>query len=376
MARICMLVTSELDTDPRVKKEAESAAQAGYEVFVICRSFSKTSPNYQIISVGTKRPGNSSAKYWERFITNILLVWKAVRLRPAIVHANDLDTLPAGYLVALLTGAKLLYDAHEFWADAGRDVGIGKKLIPIIEKLLIRRCDAVVAASKYRAQLMSQAYDIPLPTTVMNTPLQANYPRNGERAESKEAAQKGDVQVLHLGVYRPHRGLENAILSAQYLPDTIKLTFVGYGEIEGDLHELVRQHSLESRVTFLPPVRTEDVVDTASGYDIGLVLYRSVNLNNLYAAPNKLFEYMMAGLAIAGSDLPLIREVIESEQVGVTFDSDSPQDIADKILHLASDIPQLNLMKERARSAGRKYTWQIESAKLLNLYSALLQQTQ
>lgn len=75
MARICMLVTSQLDRDPRVQKEAKTAQEAGYEVYVICRSYAGAAMPYTIKQLSVNRRSTLLAKYLERIWINIKLFW-------------------------------------------------------------------------------------------------------------------------------------------------------------------------------------------------------------------------------------------------------------------------------------------------------------
>src|SRR5579859_6734021 len=123
MARICMLVTTELHLDPRVQKEALIAHDNGYEVTVICRVHNGDPRPYRVISLNVSRVPTRGRKYLERMRIILLMIWYAVRSHPQIVHANDLDTLPAAFIASLLTGAKLVYDSHEYYVESNANIG-------------------------------------------------------------------------------------------------------------------------------------------------------------------------------------------------------------------------------------------------------------
>jgi len=165
-----MLVTSEYHRDPRVQKEAKLAHEAGHEVTVICRSYEGETMPYRVVTFDTQRRSNRGFKYLERVSSIVLLVHHTLANHPDIIHANDLDTLPAGYIASRLCGAKLLYDSHELWTEMADIGSVGKKVALFIEKFICRRADIVVAVNRYRAQIMAQLHDIPEPLVVMNTP--------------------------------------------------------------------------------------------------------------------------------------------------------------------------------------------------------------
>lgn len=367
MTRICMLVTSELDRDPRVQKEAASAHEVGHAVTVICRTYHGPAKPYSVVTLNIGRQERRLGKYFERLTTNFALTRAAIRAKPEIVHANDLDTLPAAYAASRLTGARLVYDAHELWASAGRDVGNSAlRFALLMERFLSQQADLVVAVSELRAQRMADLLHIPKPLVVMNTP---PYVALADLAPGEWVSRfEGKKIVLHQGRYVANRGIPESILAARYLPDDIVLVFRGYGPIEDQLRSLVDEEGLNDKVIFLPPVPMNELVPSAVGADLGLVLYMPVNENNLYAAPNKMFEYMMAGLPSVSSDIPYAREVLIENDLGVVFTPGDPRDMARAICDLLADPERLSQMKGNCIKAAHRYSWDVEVQKLLRAY--------
>jgi hypothetical protein len=117
MAKICMLVTSELQGDPRVQREAQFTHDAGHDVTVVCREYQGAALPYTVLPLNIPRQKQKLGKYLERLRFNLQLILTVLRLRPSLVHANDFDTLPAGYIGSRLVGAKLVYDSHELWNE-------------------------------------------------------------------------------------------------------------------------------------------------------------------------------------------------------------------------------------------------------------------
>lgn len=369
--KVCMIVTSELDRDPRVQKEADLAHNAGYDVSVVCRSYTGPEKAYEILPLNVNRRSTRIGKYLERLWANVKLVNIMLKCRPHIIHANDMDTLPSGFIASRLAGSKLLYDAHELWASAGRDVGaLGSKLLLVLEKLLSRKANAVVAVSSYRAHRMMDILSIPLPTVVMNTP---NYiPASSLSPDDWINQFEGKRVVLHQGRYVPGRGIPEAVLAAKHLPDDIVLVFRGYGPIEEDLRALVKEHHLSSQVFLIPPVPMNQLVECAVGADIGLTLYTPINENNLYAAPNKMFEYMMAGVPGVGSDIPYVRDILLGLGVGEVFEPGNPEALAEATLRILNDSSRLSQMKERCLECARQFCWENEGARIIREYKRLV----
>lgn len=371
MTKVTMLVTSELDRDPRVTKTAQRVHEAGYEVNVICRSYNGCPKPYQVLTFDTSRKNTLLDKVLERSWTNIKLLQMAIATHPDIIHANDLDTVPAGYLAARLSGAKILYDAHELWSEAGEKGGaLGRRLALWIERFLCHRVDAVVAVSRYRAKHMEKMFGITTPTVVMNAPPYVETSRNQPQPWIKDF--QGKKVVLYQGRYVAGMGLEDAIRAAKQFPSDIVLVLRGYGPIEEQLRRLVTEERLNDRVFFVPPVAMDELVNSAIGADLGLVTYRPVNMNNLYAAPNKMFEFIMAGVPCVGSDLPYIREILVGNDLGVVFTPGDINNIASVILGIVCQPDKLNEMKRCCLAIAPQFSWQAESTRLINEYERIL----
>lgn len=371
--RILMLVSSDLDVDPRVQKEALSASQTGHSVTVYCRSAQKAYP-YRVVAGSVARRQGTLAKLTERAALLLKGFQAAGVEKPDIVHANDLDMLPLGWVIARRYGARLLYDAHELWTDANR--GVSDSIVKgayYLERFLARRADAVVAVSDFRATAMAELLNIPKPHVVMNTPyyqaLAELEPPPSLHAELGLPA--GTRIVLYQGRYTDSRGMEEAILSAKYLPRDVVLVFRGYGASESNMRKLVSDENLSKRVFFVPPVSVTEVVRYAIGADIGLIQYKPVNRNNLYAAPNKLFEYMMAGVPMVAADLPYVRQIVLGEQIGLLFDPFDPVSIAKAINDMLDSPEDLAAMRERSLAAASRYSWEVEYQKLEAIYREL-----
>jgi glycosyltransferase involved in cell wall biosynthesis len=97
------------------------------------------------------------------------------------------------------------------------------------------------------------------------------------------------------------------VIAADYLLPDVRLVLRGFGIIERELKALSVGRA---NVRFENPVDTNKLVSAAGEADVGIIPYLPTNLNNYLASPNKLFEYIQAGLPIAASDSPVMRRVV------------------------------------------------------------------
>lgn len=295
-----------------------------------------------------------------------------------VVHAHDLNTLPAAWWLARRQRARLVYDSHELYLDRNRRpprTRTNRLLVRLLERFLVRRCDAVITVNESLASLLAQRYRVPTPVVVMNTPSRRG-PQQGAAAPSLRAllAIPPDRRILlYCGFITFHRGLPNLIRSLHHLPDC-HVVLMGFGSDRylAEIDEVVTAEGLVGRCSRIGPVPPEQVPDVAASADLGVAPIENSCLSYYYCAPNKLFEYLHGGLPVIASDFPELAAVIARYRVGATFDPADPRDIARAARQvLDSDPAELAAMRARAREAAGHFSWENESAKLLGVYREL-----
>ncbi|GAI87564.1 unnamed protein product [marine sediment metagenome] len=116
----------------------------------------------------------------------------------------------------------------------------------------------------------------------------------------------------------------------------------------------------------------KEVAAYTNSADLGVIPFLNICRNYYFASPNKLFEYMSAGLPIAASNFPEIKKIIEKEKIGMVFDPNKPKDIAMVISKILSDETKYDQMRFNSKKVSRgKYNWENEEKKLLRIYAAL-----
>lgn len=291
-----------------------------------------------------------------------------------LFHGNDLPTLPMTIWAARRAGGKALYDSHELWVGMNPDwTSLLNTVAGWVERRYIRRMDAVVTVNDLIAEELRRRYQIPLPTVVMNCPeavaLRAVDPSYSIRA--KLGLSRETPIILYQGRYEPGRGLEELIESGRYLSRGV-IVLRGYGSNEDDLRERVAGLGVPGRVFMADPVPMADLVAAAAEADIGVVPYTAYSPGYYYASPNKLFEYMFAGLAIAVSNLPFLGKIVRDHDLGVVFNPGDPRHIAEQLNALVCNPTRLQACRENAKRAAReRFNWDHEGGKLIGLYRTL-----
>jgi glycosyltransferase involved in cell wall biosynthesis len=288
-----------------------------------------------------------------------------------VFQAHDVITLPVAAWAARKTGARLVYDSHELYSEVSTLSPRERRIWARIEGRLIRRADRVMTVCESIADELVQRYSVPKPVVLLNCPARSAAPANLTdlgRLRARAELEPGEPIVLYQGGYTPNRGIEELIDSVRYLERGV-LVLMGWGTIEDGLRARIRKAGLSERIRMIPPAAPDELLEFTVGADVGVIPYKAVGLNNYYTTPNKLFEYIAAGLPVAGSRFPELRRVIEGENIGLTFDPEDPRDIGLALNYLLADTARLDELRANTRAAAPRYVWEIESVKLLDVYS-------
>ncbi len=290
-----------------------------------------------------------------------------------VVHAHDLNTLPVAALLAHRTGARLVYDAHELYPEVSTLSRLERAIWRRLEPKLIRRSDRVITVCDAIAEELSRRYRISTPQVLLNCPPSteiADPALSPLRRAVGLATGDRTTLVLYQGGFAPNRGLVELVLAMHELDDAI-LVMMGWGRLEDDLRELVGAQRLHDRVRILGPVHRDQLQLWTAGADIGVIPYQPVGLNNTFATPNKLFEYMSAGIPIVATRLPEITRIVDGHAIGVTFERVTPREIAAAVRRLLTDPAERAAMRRRATVVRDQYTWEHQAERLLTLYEDL-----
>jgi glycosyltransferase involved in cell wall biosynthesis len=298
---------------------------------------------------------------------------------PEALHAHDLNTLPVAAALARRLRLPLTYDAHELYPEMStlseREAATWRWL----ERRLAGRADNVLTVCDSIAGELEQRYGVRRPTVLLNCPVGGG--ENGDEAvETAVGATdmlraragldgRAEPIVLYQGGFTPHRGLQTLVRSAGELVRG-RIVLMGWGRLEEELRELVLQEGIGDRVRIVDPVPPAELVAYAAGASIGVIPYEPVGLNNTYTTPNKLFDYMAAGLPVVASRLPELTRFVEQGGMGLSFTPGDPTSLATALNEILVDPERYARMRARAREAALRYTWERESPKLLALYGA------
>jgi glycosyltransferase involved in cell wall biosynthesis len=303
-------------------------------------------------------------------LVNLEIFKAAEEYSPDIVHCNDLDTLLIGYMFKMKHGCRLIFDAHEIYPEqlpATMRSQVWHDFYTDLERRLINEADGQLTVCDSLGRYFQSSYGANRFVTVRNLPSKTQLPE--ERILSRRRERP---QFLYHGSYFAYRGLEE-IIRASRLIDSANFVFRGIGSHGDVLKRLSVELGVEDRVTFADPVGVDQLVSSAAESDIGLNPFIPVCKNTEYALPNKFFEYLMAGLACASSDLVEIRDHTTRYDVGILFESLEPEAIAAQLRSLLDQPDLVAHYRANALQAARdELHWENEQKKFTDFYAPLL----
>lgn len=386
MKSALVIVLNPFVHDSRVQRQAEALVTGGYraEVFALHEKelpTDETRPGYRVRRFSLRtRPWPKNAlvqgiKYLECFSRMTLA---GVRLKPNLIHANDVNALPIGYMVAKITKSKLVYDSHELWSDPTLcPVPIWLfKMVVALEAFLARRADAVITVNDSIAKIMAAQLKIPVPTVIRNVP-RCTSERGEERALSLRSSlglTRECPVILYIGALIWGRGLEVLIDAMMFVDPPAVAVLLGPHQRTSYLNALkhrVLERDLRDRVCFHPPVSSESIVQYARDATIGVAPSEGSCLSYRYGIGNKVFECLQAGLPLVVSDLPEMSMFVRRYGVGETFPDRDPKALACTLNRMLSSPESLEVYRLRVAAASRELTWSNEEPKLLSVYDSL-----
>lgn len=368
MKKVIVSVSNDLVTDNRVDKTCNSLVEAGYNVHLIGR-LKRNSPPMNKRKYSYSRLHlcfYSSFFFYADF--NIRLFLKLLFSKIDILWANDLDTLLANYLISKIRNKPLVFDSHEHFTEVPelKYNRFAKWFWKRIERRILPNLKNVITVCNPIADYFKKEYGV-------DAVIVRNFPKADsiKKVKTKEDLNMPDKPILvwQGGGCNIERGMEELVESMQWVD--AYLYVIGDGDVYDNLKTLAVEFGVRNKISFVPRIPFDDMMQYTFNADIGLSLDKDTNQNYAMSLPNKLFEYIHAEIPIIITPLSEIKHILEAFNICDFLNNHNPKNIAEQINSLLNDKERRDLYVENCKKAKQQFCWEEEQKKILDLLNEI-----
>lgn len=350
--RVAVLVSNDLTYDQRVSKICDSLQHKNWEVLLIGVLKSVSTPLQRNYSTQRLKVFFSKGPLFY-FMLNVRMFFYLLFHKTEIIWANDLDVLWPAVLMKKLRGTKVIYDSHEYFTEAEGLTGREriKAIWTRIEERCIPHVDLFITVNESIASIYRKKYN-------REVLVQRNMPILVEDESEREELFEVKTVVLQGAYIDPDRGGMELVEAFQFL-DGIQLLIVGAGrDLENIKRRIIELH-LEEKVKVLPRMSYFELKKLTQRVHLGVSLDKPLHMNYTLSLPNKLFDYIHAGVPVLVSNLVEPARIVNEYQVGEVVSEVTPKVIAEgiqKVLNSAS----YEAYRDATKKAKSALHWQAD----------------
>jgi glycosyltransferase involved in cell wall biosynthesis len=306
----------------------------------------------------------------ERFYLRLFLE-ESLRHPANVVVAHDLPMLAVGRQAAQAFGARLVYDSHELYCEQ-EFPRWQQRTWAEIESRHIHACDQVITVNPSIASELTRRYGVAEISVIHNAERMPTEPLKSDYFHQRFKLPARARVLLYQGGLSAGRNIEALVdAMARMSAKDIHLVLLGDGQLSEHLTKRITLLGLGQCVHLHPGVAQEDLLRLTASADAGIIPYQATCLNNYYCTPNKLFEFIAAGLPILASDLPELRRLVEQNEIGLVRDLSSPRATAEAISEFFGDELEMEQRRQRLNVVQKSVSWQQEGEHLKRIYRKL-----
>jgi glycosyltransferase involved in cell wall biosynthesis len=367
---VCVLLIGNINYDARVQKFIKSLQKLDFNILLILWNRERIkyqNDNINIIELNMSKNTVPANPLYSFFLT-WKFCFKAAKIiktiKPEFCHFNDLNTFITMFFIKKDFTKKYVYDAHELFPEAKNSL-IKKFVWNVLEKAVVKKANVLIVPEVNRAKYIKKKYRLKQQIAVINNFPEYKNIKVGEETNNprKVLALTDKKIIVYQGIIGPDRLIEEIIISLQNLPSDFILLLIGicYKNYEKELQSLSAELKVKDRVIFFGKIAPKDMLDTLSFCDVGIAFYRGKTLNDYYCAPNKIFDYIMAGLPIVTNRTPALSMLEKLDSVVMI-----PQITSESI---SASIQRAFTQRKNITEDSRKlFTWDNLEFKIREIY--------
>ena len=366
-------VISDLYTDMRVRKHASLLSEMGFDVTVIGRKSGDT-PDSSIMPakiIRLKIPFRRGPLMYISY--NMVLMLHLIFRKADLYISNDLDTLLPCFTASQLSSKPLVYDAHEYFTG---QYGLPERKFKhqvwkTLERWILPRVRNMMTVSESIASLYKEEYGVS-PVVIRNVAPSAATIIPANRHDFVDRDDNLLVVFQGAGI-NPGRGA-GELVEAMTLLEGVVLLVIGSGDIIGEVRKGVAERGLDDKIRFVPRMPWEQMMAYTKCCDAGLSLDTDTCFNQRLSLPNKLFDYIAAGIPVVVSPLPEVSAVVMKYGCGIILNAMTPHDIREALASLRDKRSLLKSLKDGAAGARKELAWETERRKEQEFFQSVIKQ--
>ena len=367
--RITVSVISDLVTDQRVIRICNTLQEMGFEVTVIARCFKNSLPleKYFFTPIRLKCRFTKGILQYAEF--NWKLFWKLLFLKTDYYLANDLDTLVPNYLLSKIKKRQLFYDTHEYFTGVPElsDSPLKRKTWKFLENFIFPKLKTVYTVNDSVKHKYQQEYGNEI-GVIRNVPVTSPLIK---RSTPDDWENRVILLLQGAGINKGRGGIE-LLKAMKYLPDNYLLVMIGSGNQWDLIKEKRIAWQLENKVQMIEKLPPSALKEYTAMAHIGFSLDSFDDLNCLYNLPNKIFDYIHAGVPVIATAIPEVKHVIEQYGCGICINSTDSILLSKTIKAMIEDTAAFQSYHLNCIAAAKELCWENESLKLKTIYQSYL----
>ena len=358
-------VINDLVTDSRVTKTCLTLIDCDYNVILIGRKLkgSLPIPPWPFKAIRMNLFFVQGPLFYLFF--NIRLFFKLLFKKADLLYANDLDTLLPNYLVSKLKNIPLIFDSHELFCEVPelQHSTFKRKLWLRLEGWIVPKLKNCITVNDSISSIFEEKYKVKF-HTVRNISDSVKGFKPKTRRELNLPTDKKIILLQGAGI-NIDRGAEELIDAMADVENAV-LYIIGSGDVWDVLVEKIKKQALGNKICLINKIPKTELMHYTHNADIGLSIDKNTNLNYFYSLPNKIFDYIHAGVPILASRLPEIEKIINAYNIGDFINDHRPLTIA-AMLNGLLPSKQLQEYKQNTYNAAKQLNWESEKLKLIEI---------
>jgi len=219
----------------------------------------------------------------------------------------------------------------------------------------------VICSNEERAHILRVWWKLPqTPEVILNKPFTGVRGRNlslPRDIEDKIRALDGTKIIIYQGMIRAERDLEGL---CTVLKERSEFSLIVMGPETPYLQKLL---AISKAILYIPFVAPPYHLHITSHAHIGVLSYNHSSLNNIFCAPNKLWEFSNFKLPMLGNKIPGLYNTIELNKMGKCADFNDRESINSA---LSDILENYDTFAENALEYYNSYDYDVELSRILS----------